>query len=490
MSGILNNGYAGLPVEEVVPDATEVRGVSKSSLLTARRRIRFQPQTGTTASPGQIVQFVLSDSASLLDFNSAVLSFTITTSGDASTTVCMDDGPSWLRRFQVSVGGSLVEDIDNAARHTNMCVYAAADKAWYQGPGSFAGYWALNPDLASSTNAYAAQACSVTLPGTFTGGAVVAGTIAGASQITGDVVSAQTNASARYKAGMSVGVPLGLISGLFRCKQYYPLCLAGEMVLQFTMANAAEAVLQAAGKTDGSYSISDLFLEVDLVTPHPSYQAILNRIAQGENEPGIVIPVETTITSQGVSISSGAQDSSIVVSRATNNLRKVLVGLTPTSKLSDVNWPSVSCFGHQGFSQVQFRIGGNYYPSQPANSDARAFWMLQSAFGEPVNGSGTLINWNLFKQTTKADGTNGEGAAWNAGQLKFADKHILGYSFDNYKNTSQPLDADGVSIAGASGAQLIVQLKNSPSDAVTPTVSIMATKYIQLQGGALKVLGA
>ena len=78
----------------------------------------------------------------------------------------------------------------------------------------------------------------------------------------------------------------------------------------------------------------------------------------------------------------------------------------------------------------------------------------------------------------------------NAGQLKFADKHILGYSFDSYKNTSQPLDADGVSIAGASGAQLIVQLKNSPSDAVTPTVSIMATKYIQLQGGALKVLGA
>ena len=489
MSGILNNGYAGLPVEEVVPDATEVRGVSKSSLLTARRRIRFQAQTGTTASPGQIVQFVLSDSASLLDFNSAVLSFTVTTTGTGAVT--MDDGPAWLRRFQTSIGGSLIEDVDNAHRHTNMCVYASADKAWYQGPGSFAGYWALNPDLASSTNAYVAQACSVTLPATYAAGPL-AGTISGASQITGDVSSALANASARYKAGMSVGVPLGLVSGLFRCKQYYPLCLSGEMVLQFTIASAAEALLQATGtgQTDGNFTISDMFLECDLVTPHPSYQAILNRIAQGENEPGIVIPVETTITSQGVSIPSGSQDSSIVVSRATNNLRKVLVSLTPTSKLADVNWPSVSCFGHQGFNQVQFRIGGNYYPSQPANSDARAFWMLQSAFGEPVNGSGTVINWNLFKQTTKADGTNGEGAAWNAAQLKFGDKHILGYSFDNYKNTSTPLDADGVSIAGASGAQLIVQLKNNPSDSVTPLVSIMATKYIQLQGGALKVLGA
>ena len=474
MSSILNNGYAGIPVEEAVPESVEVRGVSKSSLLTARKRIRFQAQTGTTATPGQIVQFVLSDSASLLDLNSAVLSFTATTTGTGAT--ALDDGPAWLRRFQVSIGGSLVEDVDNAHRHANMCVYSSADKAWYQGPGSFAGYWALNPDLASSTNAYVAYANNT-----------AAGSM---SAITGDVTTALTNASARYKAGMSVGVPLGLVSGLFRCKQYYPLCLSGEMVLQFTIASAAEALLQADGATNGNFSIRDMFLEVDLLTPHPSYQAILNRIAQNESEPGIVIPVETTITSQGVSIPSGAQDSSIVVSRATNNLRKVLVGLTPTTKLTDVNWPSVSCFGHQGFDQVQFRIGGNYFPSQPANSDARAFWMLQSAFGEPINGSGTVINWNLFKQTTKADGSNGEGSAWNAAQLKFADKHILGYSFDNYKNTSTPLDADGVSIAGASGAQLIVQLKNNPQDAVTPIVSILATKYIHLQGGALSVKGS
>ncbi len=35
--------FAGLPVSEVVPGAMEIKGVSKSSLLVGRRRIRFQP---------------------------------------------------------------------------------------------------------------------------------------------------------------------------------------------------------------------------------------------------------------------------------------------------------------------------------------------------------------------------------------------------------------------------------------------------------------
>lgn len=37
----LHSNFGGMPVEEVVPDAAMVRGVSRSSLLTGRRRIRL-----------------------------------------------------------------------------------------------------------------------------------------------------------------------------------------------------------------------------------------------------------------------------------------------------------------------------------------------------------------------------------------------------------------------------------------------------------------
>ena len=39
--GSLNSNFMGMPVEEVVPDAAAVKGVSRSSLLTGRRRVRL-----------------------------------------------------------------------------------------------------------------------------------------------------------------------------------------------------------------------------------------------------------------------------------------------------------------------------------------------------------------------------------------------------------------------------------------------------------------
>ena len=41
MSQALNANFMGMPVEEVVVDAAMVKGVSRSSLLTGRRRIRI-----------------------------------------------------------------------------------------------------------------------------------------------------------------------------------------------------------------------------------------------------------------------------------------------------------------------------------------------------------------------------------------------------------------------------------------------------------------
>jgi len=485
---VVQTHFSGLPMQEVVPDSASVRGVSKSSVLSGRRRIRFQAQTGTTASPGSIVQFVLADSTCLLDTASAVLSFTTTTTGTGYTT--MDDGPSEIRRVQVTFNGSLVDDVDNAHRNTNALVYASADKSWLTGAGNFAGYWKDTAAIASSGAAYVSSIPGVAAVGSqVVNGSTIVNT--NTSSVEGDALRAQVNASTRYKAGMSKAIPLGLLSGVFRTKQYLPLSQMGEMVLQLTLAQVGEAIWQASGNTDGSYALSDIFLECDLVTPHYMYAQMLNALCQDESEPGLVIPVETTIVSQGQSISAGSQDSAIIVSRATNNLRKIVLTTTPTSALNGINFPSVSCFGHNNFVQVQWRIGSLYFPSQPANSDARAFWMTQSSFNnaEPLNVYNGSLNFNTYKLNTTSAGVLNEGSAFNAGQQLYDDKFILAYNFDNFKG-GEELDADGASILGQSGSQIVTQLRNAPAEGVTPTVSLLATKYLHLKSGALRIVGA
>jgi len=477
MSAIALSSYAGIPMTEVVPAAARLGGVSKSTILSGRRRVRFQPQTGTSANPGNIVQFVLADSTCLLDVNSVVVSFTATTTGTGST--ALDDGPAWCRRLQISANGSLIEDVDNAHRNANAQVYLGADKSWVQGAGSFAGYWKDNSAMASASGAYIPPATNFSTAGAY-------------SFVEGDVTSALTNASKRYKAGMSLAVPLGLLSGAMRGAAYWPLSHMGEIVYQFTLAQAVEAVFQASGNTDGSYQLTDIFLEADLVTPSYAYSQILNMLVQDENEPGLVLPVETTITQQGQSISSGSSvESSIVVSRATNNLRKVILTAQPTSALTNVNFPSVSCFGNNTFSQIQWRTGSLYFPSQPANSLARAFWMSQEAFngGEPVHVCNSVANWVSYGLTTSSSGALTTPTTYNVGQFIFNDKFVLAYNFDNFHG-GEELEADGVSVLGNSGSQLICILRNSPGEAITPTVSLVATKYLHLKNGGLRIVGS
>ncbi len=475
MSAVALTSYAGIPMTDVVPASAKLGGVSKSSILNGRRRIRFQPQTGTSANPGSIVQFVLADSTCLLDPNSVVISFNATTTGTGA--VALDDGPAWCRRIQVTANGSLIEDTDNAHRNCAAQVYMGADKAWIQGAGTFAGFWKDSPALASS-------AASYITPGTGTA-------IGSYSQVEGDVKQALVNASVRYKASMSLAVPLGLLTASMRGEQYWPLNHMGEIVYQFTVAQAAEAVLQATGETDGSFSLSDIFLEADLVTPSYAYSNVLNMLVNDDNEPGLVIPVETTITQQGQVIPAGAGEASIVLSRATNNCRKVVVVTQPTAGLVNPNFPSVSCFNNNAFNQVQFRTGSLYFPSQPANSLGRAFWMTQEAFngGEPLHAYNSVANWNTYGLTTSAAGALQSPATYNTGQLIFNDKFVLAYNFDNFHG-GEKLESDGVSILGNSGSQMIVILRNAPTENITPTCALVATKYLHLKSGGLRIVGA
>lgn len=478
MSQALNANFMGLPVEEVVPDSAMVKGVSRSSLLTGRRRIRLQPQTGTSAAPNSIIQFVLAESSSLLDLNSAVLSATVTTTGTGD--VAMDDGPAWCRRATIALNGTNIDDTDIANRWANAQVVAGADRAWYQGAGSFAGYWSANPALNTAGSSYGTS---------------------NPNYMTGDVSGALVAASVRYKAGFQAAWPVALMSKFFATKQYLPLSQCGELVVQLLCDTNANSLYQRAGNTDGAYTLTNIFLEVDLIQPHYLYSEMLNRVTQLEGEQGLVVPFNAVISAQGQSITSSGQ-ANIVTSLATNNLRKVVVTMSPIAEAT-INYPLQSTFGNHGLTGLQFRCGSLYFPSQEAVNTGSIFWMTQSAFngGEPIHNRNGVMDIASFSKTTgpgpvgfnvtsiyssSAQNTNGQKQYW-------ADSCVIGYGFDNYKG-GDPLDADGISVLGQAGSQLVTLLRVAPNatyftSGILPNIHLERTRYIVLKNGALRVEG-
>jgi hypothetical protein len=474
MSQAINQNFMGMPVEEVVPDAAMVKGVSRSSLLTGRRRIRLQPQTGTSAGPNSIIQFVLADSSSLLDLNSAVLSATVTTTGTGD--VSLDDGPAWCRRATIALNGTNIDDTDIANRWANAQVQAGADRAWYNGAGSFAGFWASNPALNTAGSTYPPTGYAV-----------------------GDVSGGLVSSSVRYKAGFQAAWPLALVSKFFNTKQYLPLSQCGELVVQLLCATNAEACVQRSGNTDGAYTMTNIFLEVDMIQPHYLYAEMLNRVTQLEGEQGLVLPFNAVISAQGQSVTTSGQ-ANIVTSLATNNLRKVVVTMSPIAEAT-INYPICSAFGNHSLSGLQFRVGSLYFPSQEATNTGSIFWSTQSAFngGEPIHQRNGVMDICTFSKTTGPQPvgfnvTSIYGTGNTNGQKQyFADSCVLGYGFDNYKG-GEPLDADGISVLGQAGSQLVTLLRVAPNgtyftSGIIPNIHLERTRYLVIKNGALRVEG-
>ena len=46
---------------EVVPEAARVQGLTRSSILTQRRRVKLPAQTGPTSAPSSQIQFLIAD---------------------------------------------------------------------------------------------------------------------------------------------------------------------------------------------------------------------------------------------------------------------------------------------------------------------------------------------------------------------------------------------------------------------------------------------
>jgi hypothetical protein len=492
MSTQLAANYMGMPVDEIVPEAAALKGISRSQLLVGRRRVRMTPQTGAsagtytsatagTSANGNIIQFVLADSTSLLDMNSVVLSGTLQVFGTGASRPCLDDGPAFVRRISTAINGTLADDTDLAHRFANASVYASSDRATYSGALSFANYWAQNPALAVSGATNVAYAV-------------------------GDLSGAQIAANARVNSatGFQFAIPLSVLSSIYRTKQYFPLSQLGEMVIQIVCASPGEACFQRTGATDAGYALSDLALEADFVQPHYRYSELLNHTTQLASEDGLVVAFDATIGTQSQGIPSATGTNSITTSLATNNLRKIICCLTPVDYQASPNYPTLSAFPHAFLNNVQWRCGSLYFPSQTANNTGRIWWMTQSAFngGDPLHHSNGVIDYNTFNKTTGGGaGSTTWGSAIEGQQAQyFGDTCIVAYGFDCLKG-GEELMADGISVLGQAGSQIITNwgitvpsASASAFSAAFPSGFIMnvyltRTRYLLLRGGSVRIEG-
>ena len=494
----LNEAASLSPFEEVVPAALQVSGLSRSSILTSRRRARVTPQSGQNygsagANGGNSqIQVLIADSGGLVDMRSICFNYFVNVTGATSSLPVMEDGHPFTT-VQILLNGQLLENCQNAMKVTNIETKLGASKSYYQTAGSFQGLELLNPDLNITT-------------GSGKWGEVVKNvTDINARQVKS--ASPQTNGL----AGSPRSVPLSSFSGLGRMKQYLPISLLGELQFVLVTGSAAEVVFNPytaiAAASTADYSLAGFNVTYDVVVPDPRYAAVLQNIASNPSEGGLSMPFESTICTAGAPIGASVgslAETSIIVSRATSHLLRTSLAMVLSSGIQSTAWPSQSCFSHAGMWAYQNRVGSQVYPQIAAQGDADVFNVALEAYGSVSQENGSCVNRQLWGLSTGATATASAvtiyespqmaasvtAASGNGAIFAYADSCIPSYGFRTVKGSADKLDVDGINLSAASGSQLITTIVAAPPAAYTPYVTLVALKFINARGNAVTVQGA
>ena len=501
------------PMEEVLPAALAVKNLSRASVLTQRRRVRVAPQTGVNYGPTpptsssnaaqQQIQFLVSDQGGLLDPSSVCVVYNIQTTGTGNE--CPDDGHPFVRA-QITLNGQVLDDIQQAAKCTNAEVKLGASQTWYKTSGSFCGFELLNGELgvgvldstASSAQAANQSGYNPAWADVSNNTIHITNRCSNATGTVTPVGSTQTGATTvgvcNILGGEQRVLPLGLLSGVGRMRNYLPLGVLGQLSLTLLTGSSAEVCFQNSASTDAYYSLRGVYLEYDVVIPATPYAEILNKMATDPGEGGLILPYESTIMASSGTIPSSAtlSETSVIVSRATNNLVRSFFIMQPQGLLQSYNFPIQSCFGFGQTQKVQWRIASQFFPSIPAEGEASMWAMSMDAYGAAGNSeNGSCINREMWHQdTSKAAAAVQLAPYYGNRKFNYADSFIPAYNFRNVKGLAEEVDLDGVSLSQASGAQLVFAITCAPGVTMTPTLGVVATRMISARAGAITIVGA
>jgi hypothetical protein len=500
MSSLLASPFMEDSIQEVVPDVAKVAGkLAASSVLTARRRVRMVPQSGqnyTVSGSGgaNTVNILLQDGQSYLDPLSAVLSFEVEASlASGEGTVALDDGAfSVFRRLLVSVNSTLMDDTDFVPKKALAELYATVGQEWYNNVGSMMGLYK------ASTGVYGTDAASGS-PNVF----VDKYNVAAKQALAAKVVATGSKKNKFF-------VPLCLLSSFFRNETLLPLRNIGQLYIQLNLASALEACVCSSATATPQFQVKNLTLEADFIDLHPTYVSMMDEIMERPGGEGVRWAFDAhLVAAQNMTQSSGAGPQSVIISKASQNLRSVQVVVQSKNGLSHASYAKQSTFANPGFVDIQTRIGSLYFPAFASIGEHRAYADLQNAFGRPVSSdkSGIVDLQNYYCGTTALAGSapalttnypwNGgldsSGAAYQAE----CDMWMWAYCFDKLKAaTLKGLDLDGINTLTSSGSQIVIQLNadtasvfTASGDAPVLTGIVRFTRILEIKGGATRVIG-
>lgn len=496
MSSLLQSPFMEDGIREVVPNVAKVAGsLAASSVIQGRRRVRLVPQSGQNyqvqgAGGANTINFLIQDGQSYADLLSAVLSFEVTvydTANANGTTISLDDGAfSVFRRALVSVNSTLMDDIDLLPKKVLQELYPTVDQSWYDNVGSWMGLWKMNCGQYGQTTPGATNT-RASFVGKYDVGikqAAFAANVQGSQA--GDPPAGRQNKFA---------IPVCMLSSFFRNEMLYPLRNAGQLYLQINLNDAISACVAYradANAVSPAFKISNLTMELDFCDLHPSYISMMDEVMEDPSSSGVRWPFDAHLVSaQNMQATAAGQstEQSVIVSKASQNLRAISVGIQPQTGLSLTSYPKNSTWANGGFSSIQYRIGSLYYPAFASIGEHRAYFDLQNAYGSPasLDKSGVIDTDNYYLTTSPA-------ASIKDGQTQaYADCWLHAYCFDRLKHARlDGVDLDGVNTLTTSGSQIVVQLNTGSALAgVAPvmTAVLRFTRVLEVKGGATRVIG-
>jgi hypothetical protein len=505
MTSALSSPFQMDGIAEVVPDYAKVAGkLTQSSVITGRRRVRLVPQSGQNYSSGNsagVVNILIQDGQAYADLLSATLSFTLLTWDSAGTpgsnTTILDDGAySVFRRALVSVNSTLMDDTDFLAKKVNAEIVATASQDWYNSVGSWLGLWK------HSTSVYGQTPASAGVD-TFVSKYNVADKFPLWKAVTQDSTTNTGTGAPAIPGQNKFAVPLSLLTSFFRNDTLFPSRNAGQLYVQLNIASALEAMYKA-GSTGAAavpnFSISNLTLELDFVDLHPTYLSMMDDIIEAPGGNGVQWAFDAHMTATQA-LGSGAGQQSIIVSKASQNMRSLQVIVQPQSALSSGTWLPQSTFSNPGLVDIQYRIGSLYYPAFTAVGENRCFFDLQNAFGSPesVDKCGLIDTINYYQHTSAAGvvsaNNSGTSVANSTGRNNYnnyawCDLWTYAYCFDRLKHAKfHGIDLDGVNTLTSAGSQMVVQLNANLPEASQMTAFVRFTRVLKLAGGSTQVVG-
>jgi len=141
-------------------------------------------------------------------------------------------------------------------------------------------------------------------------------------------------------------------------------------------------------------------------------------------------------------------------------------------------------------------IGSQVFPQIAAQGDASIFNTSLAAYGSVMQDNGSATNRVLWANSTNGStaGTaqNYENDISTSGTTRYsyADRCVPSYGYRVVKGGAEPLDVDGVSLAGSSGSQIIHTIVSAPQTGYTPFVLLSALRFIKASNSAVSVVGA